>query len=138
MRNFSALIFARSLCCIALLFFLTACASLQSGFATPSVKLVSLTALPANGLEQRFAIGLRVANPNGTALNLVGMTYSIELEGFKLISGVSNNIPTIAAYDETLVEVEASVNCKWSSRMSSRRERFEGSLMIRLYKGLFS
>lgn len=110
MRKLSAASVGRYIGFACLLFLLSACASLQSGFQTPSVKLVSLQALPASGLEQRFAIGLRVANPNGAALNLVGMTYAIELEGFKLISGVSNDIPSIAAYDETLVEIEASVN----------------------------
>jgi LEA14-like dessication related protein len=90
--------------------FMQGCANLQSDFETPSVQLVSLQALPANGLEQRFTMGLRVANPNGLALNLVGMSYSIELEGFKLVTGVSNDIPSIAAYGEGLVNVEASVS----------------------------
>ena len=66
--------------------------------------------MPASGLEQRFAIGLRVGNPNGLALNLVGMSYSVELEGFQVVSGVSNDIPSIPAYGEGMINVEASIS----------------------------
>lgn len=89
---------------------LSGCASLGVNFEDPQVKVVSLKALPSENLEQRFIIGLRILNPNATALNLVGMSYSLRLQGFDLLSGVKNDIPPIPAYSEVPVEVEASIN----------------------------
>lgn len=96
---------------IALLFvfLLSACASLQPNFETPTVKLINIKPLGGNGFEQRFDIDLRITNPNANDLNLVGMTYAIELDGYKVISGVANDIPSIKAYGDTQVNVQASV-----------------------------
>lgn len=104
---------------IFLLAVLSGCQTLQPNFETPTVKLVSIAPLPVTGLEQRFAIGLRVANPNARALNLAGMTYVIELEGFKVVDGVANKLPSIPAYGESLVDIEASVSLLEGMRLLS-------------------
>jgi len=95
-----------------LAFGLTACSTLKTitDFEEPKVKVVSLKALPAEGMQQRFAIGLTITNPNQVPLNIDGMSYSLKLAGFDLLSGVSNNIPEIKAFSETPVEIEASVS----------------------------
>ena len=99
---------------------LSACASFIVQLETPEVKVVSLRMLPASsnsGLAQQLAIGLRVSNPNATTLNLVGMKYSLKVQGFDLLSGVSNDIPPIEGYAETQFEVIASVNLINSLRL---------------------
>ena len=111
--------YSRSVFLILLFALLTSCANFPRSIETPSVKLVSLTPLPASGLEQRFAMGLRVSNPNANALNLVGLSYAVELEGFKVISGVANDIPSIAAYGDSVVNLEASVSLLEGMRLLS-------------------
>lgn len=92
------------------LLILSGCASLSMPIEAPDVKLVSVKLLPSDSLEQRLAIGLRITNPNSVSLNLVGMKYSLSLDGYDLISGVSNDIPTIESYSDTSVEVIATVD----------------------------
>ena len=92
------------------LLILSGCASLSVPFDAPDVKLVSVKLLPSDSMEQRLAIGLRIDNPNAMALNLVGMKYSLRLDGYDLISGVSNDIPAIESYSGTSVEVVATVD----------------------------
>ena len=91
------------------LLLLSACAVLDPNFKTPTVTLASVQPLQTTGLEQRFNIGLRVNNPNQNALNLVGISYAIELEGFEVITGAANNVPVIPAYGDTLINIEAAV-----------------------------
>ena len=95
---------------IALLLTLGGCAHLRTDFEEPRVKVVALRALPAKGMEQSFAIGLRITNPNSFTLGLVGMSYSLRVQGFDLLDGVANNIPEIPAYSEVPIELKASVN----------------------------
>lgn len=86
------------------------CAHLRIDFEEPTVKVVSLRALPADGMEQKFAIGLSITNPNAIALNLVGMSYRLSLKGYDLLGGVANDIPEIPAYSEVPLEITTSVN----------------------------
>lgn len=111
--------YSRSIVLVLLFALLSGCANFPTGIETPSVKLVSLSPLPANGLEQRFVLGLRVTNPNAKALNLVGLSYAVELEGFEIISGAMNDIPSIAAYGDSVVNLEASVSLLEGVRLLS-------------------
>ena len=70
------------------------CASLQSGYETPVVTITSFDAIPTNGIPQ-FKIGLHIVNPNRTPLDLKGVSYTIALEGHKIMTGVSNKLPHI-------------------------------------------
>lgn len=95
---------------LALLLIVSGCASLSMPFERPDVKLVSVKLLPSDGMEQRLAIGLRITNPNNVTLNLVGMKYSLSLQGFDLLSGVTKDIPSIEGYSDTSLEVIATVD----------------------------
>ena len=83
-----------------LLFLLVGCASLLPSFETPTVNVSSFEILPGNSIVPTFEIGLHVTNPNQTALKLKGFSYHVELEGYRIISGVSNQLPVIEAYGE--------------------------------------
>ena len=89
---------------------LSSCAVLNSSFKKPEVSVVNLYALPGEGIEQRFKVILQITNPNATALKLAGMSYGLNLNGYKIVSGVASGIPEIPAYGQSEVELVAAVN----------------------------
>ena len=89
---------------------LSACASLSPGYERPTVTLSSFKALPSEGMVPAFEVGLRIINPNPTALNLVGVVYTISLQGHELVKGVGNELPVIDAYGEGELKLTASAN----------------------------
>ncbi len=103
----------KKIICIFFLFSLllvSGCTHLQSGYEKPVVSITSFKALPANGMIPQFEIGLRIVNPNRSALVLKGISYTIALEGHKIMTGVSNELPMIDAYGEGKVVLKASVD----------------------------
>ncbi len=88
---------------------LTACATLTGDLDPPKVTIENVESLPNSGSTPRFLITLRIANPNKQALDIVGVSYSMELLGKELITGVTNEVPRIEAYSEQTVELEAGV-----------------------------
>ena len=93
-----------------IVFIFSSCAPLQPGFETPVVSISSFEALPSQGVVPQFEIGLHIVNPNRTALNLKGVVYTISLEGHKLMTGVTNELPVIEAYSEGDILLNASVD----------------------------
>lgn len=89
---------------------LSACATLLADIDPPKVSVDSVRSLPNAEGGPRFEITLRIANPNKQALNITGISYAVDLLGRELVSGVSNDIPRIAAYSEQKVKLEAGVN----------------------------
>ncbi len=116
---------------------LAGCAALQGGFETPSVSLSSVTPLENTGLEQRFAVGLRITNPNSQALNLNGISLALELDGVKVLKGAANDIPSIAAYGNELVTVEVSIGLlEGLAFMRQFMQKNSGELAYRLSANL--
>lgn len=96
---------------ILLVFFLSSCATMNPNFENPKVKVAGLKMLPAQGyISQPIEITLLITNPNATDLNLRGISYTVGLENFDLLSGVENQLPTLTAYQETPVKVTVSLN----------------------------
>ena len=91
-------------------FSLTGCAALQNGYETPTVSITSFKAIPGEGVVPKFEIGLHIVNPNRSAIDLVGISYTVSLEGHKLLTGVSNKLPKIEAYGEGDILLEASID----------------------------
>jgi LEA14-like dessication related protein len=89
---------------------LQACTLFRPGFQKPEVKIDSLQLLPSEGLSQRFRIGLLLSNPNDTALPVAGMTYNVSLNGHRVVSGVTGDVPSLPPYTETKVSVEGSAD----------------------------
>lgn len=89
---------------------MTGCALFRPDIEPPKVVLDSLEMLPVNGLNQHFKIGLRMINPNDRALNIRGINYTLALNGYKLIDGVSSDIPEVPAFSEVAFDVQASTN----------------------------
>lgn len=88
---------------------LAGCA-IQPKLEQPTVKVAGLQLLPAEGFSQPIEISLLIANPNDRDLHLRGMSYTVGIENFDVLSGVSNQLPTLTAYQETPVKVIVTAN----------------------------
>ncbi|CAI8940674.1 LEA type 2 family protein [Pseudomonas sp. MG-9] len=75
-----------------------------------NVNVVGIEPLPSQDLEVRFAIKLRVQNPNETAIDYNGIALDLEVNGRPLASGVSDQIGSIPRFSETVVSVPVSVS----------------------------
>lgn len=101
-----------------LMIFLSACAGLTPNYEKPQVNVTSFTLAPdSSGLAPRFNIGLQVINPNRTALPLVGMSYSVEVEGNRILSGAEPNLPRIEGYSSADIVIQASPDLFGSARL---------------------
>ncbi len=123
-----------------LLLLLLGCASLRPDFEKPTVNVTSFRMIPAEGVVPRFEIGLHVINPNRTPLKLQGLAYNVDLEGHRILTGVSNKLPVIEAYGEGDVLLQASPDLfstisLFTDLMNQPRESFEFKLQAALDVG---
>ncbi|MFC6671762.1 LEA type 2 family protein [Marinobacterium aestuariivivens] len=121
---------------------LAGCATLQTDFEKPTVSVTSFRALPSDGMVPRFEIGLHVINPNRTALDIEGMTYSVALEGRRLLNGVANDLPVVPAYGEADIRVLTTADLLSGFRlladlMRTQRDTVSYELNARLDLGRF-
>ncbi|MEA3412922.1 MAG: LEA type 2 family protein [Pseudomonadota bacterium] len=82
------------------------CANLASKPEPPEVSLAGLRFVSADLFEQRFALRLRLLNPNDFPIEVRGMNYKILLNERPFASGVSNREVDIPAFGEGVAEVE--------------------------------
>lgn len=75
-----------------------------------SVTVVGIDSLPAQDMEVRFAVKLRVQNPNDTAIEYNGIALDLSVNGQPLASGVSNQQGRVERYGETLLSIPVSVS----------------------------
>ncbi len=93
----------------ALLLALTGCAGF--GLRDPiSVNVVGLEPMPGEGMETRFALKLRVQNPNDTPIEYDGVFVELDVRGSKLASGVSDRQGAVPRYGEAVITVPMSVS----------------------------
>lgn len=86
------------------------CASVQTDFKEPTVSVTSFRALPSANMALRFEIGLHVTNPNRMALAPEGISYTLNIEGHRILSGVANDLPVIDAYGEGNITLIATAD----------------------------
>ncbi|KHA72714.1 lipoprotein [Pseudomonas chlororaphis] len=75
-----------------------------------NINVVGLEPLPSQDLEVRFAIKLRVQNPNETAIDYNGIALDLEVNGHSLASGVSDQSGSIPRFSESIVTVPVSIS----------------------------
>ena len=136
-------VFLRLAIMIAATVLIGACNSLGGGYEKPTVTVSSFRALPSEGIMPNFEIGLRVINPNREALNLIGMSYTISLDGHELIKGVGNDLPVVEGYGEGTFTVTAATNLLAGVRlvndlMNKPSDTFEYRFDAKLDVGRFS
>ena len=89
---------------------LAGCAGLRPGYETPTVTVKSVRAIPSQGVLPEFEIDLHVVNPNRESLKLVGVSYTVSLEGHELIKGVGKDLPVIEGYGEGDITLNAAAD----------------------------
>lgn len=127
---------------ILVVFSLVGCAQFYPNFETPTVSVTSFRVLPGQGALPMFEIGLHVINPNRTELKLEGISYHVDLEGYRVLSGVSNQLPVIEAYGEGDVVLQVqpdlfSTLSLFTDLMNQPREQFKFDLTAYLDVGGF-
>lgn len=123
---------------------LSACSGMRPGYETPSVSVQSFKTVPSetgSGLPS-FQIGLQVTNPNLEPLELAGISYTVSLDGQKVIKGVGNELPVIEGYGEDTFTVTAAFNVMAGIRlvrslMSKTNETFDYSFEAKLDPGSY-
>ncbi len=105
------------LACVVLL--ASSCALFDRAYEKPAVHLVKIEALSSRGLEQRFRVDLKIINPNSAGLRISGMSYTLKLNGEKVVKGVTGQVSAIPAHSETTVQVEAATNILAGLRLIS-------------------
>ena len=105
----------------ALLTLLAACASWSPSYQTPQVNVTNLALAPESaGIAPRFIIDLQIINPNRSALALKGMSYSVEIDDTRVLSGAAADLPGVPGYGTADVTVEASPDLLGSARLLNR------------------
>ena len=105
---------------LAIIALLAACAGLGGRVENPRVTVTSLRVLPAEGVEQRVEVGLRLLNPNDFDLDAKGLVISLGINDVPLLNGATADVPLVPAYGEALAKVTLSVNLVSGLRLVSR------------------
>ncbi|WP_319407281.1 LEA type 2 family protein [uncultured Desulfosarcina sp.] len=130
----------RTLILASMVMMIAGCATLYTDYETPSVTVSTIRALPSDSIAPRFEIGLHIVNPNRSPLKLHGIAYSLKLDGYKILTGVANDLPTIDGYAEGDVILVASTSLLSSMRffadlMNVQRDRIAYELNAKLDLG---
>jgi LEA14-like dessication related protein len=115
------------------------CAGLGTYREPPRVSLISIQPKEVGVLEQRYALQLRILNPNDTALPVAGMQYSLQINDHEFAYGVSRQPVSIPAYGEALLDVDVVSNLlsvlrqlqeASAGKQESLKYRLSGSLSL--------
>lgn len=105
---------------LALAVLLSGCAGIGPGFEQPQVSVTSFGLAPNNNASApRFAVGIRIVNPNHVALPLKGMSYSVEIDGIRLLNGAKPDLPAVGAYASEDFTIEIAPDLIGSVRLVS-------------------
>lgn len=99
----------RALLLLLLSITLAACSSLLPG-DPPQIQVVGLEPLPGESLEARFALALRVQNPNSRTIDYQGIAVDLQVNGQPLASGVSDQQGRIPGFAEQVIRVPVSIS----------------------------
>ena len=92
---------------LALLVLPGASASLAGLKQQPGIRVAGIDLVELGFLEQRFAELLRVRNPNGVELPITGLSFDIEVNGRRCVSGLSDEAVTVPRFGEGLLDALA-------------------------------
>jgi hypothetical protein len=88
---------------------LAACASLPSRDPLV-VSIAGIEPLPGEGLELRLAVQIRVQNPNDLPVEYSGAALTLDLNGRRLASGVSDRVGVVPRYGETVFTIPVTIS----------------------------
>ena len=75
-----------------------------------NINVVGIDPLPGQDLEIRFAVKLRLQNPNDTDIQYDGVALNLDVNGRLLASGVSDQKGTIGRFSEGVLTVPVTVS----------------------------
>lgn len=75
-----------------------------------NINVVGIEPLPSQDLEMRFAVKLRLQNPNETAIEYNGVALDLEVNDRTLATGVSDQSGSIPRYSEAVLSVPVSIS----------------------------
>jgi len=75
-----------------------------------NINVVGIEPLPSEGLEMRFAVKLRLQNPNETAIDYSGAALDLEVNGRTLATGVSDQSGSIPRFSEAILSIPVSIS----------------------------
>lgn len=74
------------------------------------VNVAGIEPLPGEGMELNLAIRLRVQNPNDAPVSFSGAAVSLDLNGRRLASGVTDSIGTVPRYGEVVITMPVTIS----------------------------
>ena len=122
---------------LACILFAGACGDLKPDYETPTVNVSYFRPLPGQSITPRFGIGLHIINPNDFELNIRGISYTVSLQGQRVLIGVASDLPVVPAYGEGDIDLQAATDVISSIRvitgmMRQRSDRFSYELDAKL------
>ncbi|MBZ9782593.1 LEA type 2 family protein [Pseudomonas sp. REP124] len=75
-----------------------------------NINVVGIQPMQSQDMEVRFAVKIRVQNPNGTNINYNGVALDLDINGQPFASGVSNESGSVGRYSEAVLTVPVSVS----------------------------
>lgn len=88
-------------------FVLAGCASLLVDVEPPRVSVAEVSLKSLGLLEQKFDLGLRVANPNRFDFRIEALDFEVELNGKPFAKGLTRVSTLVAATSSSVVRVDA-------------------------------
>jgi hypothetical protein len=88
---------------------LGACAALPS--RDPLViDVANIEPLPGAGMELNLAVSIRIQNPNDLPLDYSGAAFTLDVNGRRLASGVSDLVGTVPRYGERIITIPVTIS----------------------------
>jgi len=85
------------------------CTTLAPNSDPLNVSVAGVEPLDGEGFELRLAVKVRIQNPNDAPVEYSGVALTLELNGKKFGSGVSDETGTVPRYGETVVTLPVTV-----------------------------
>ena len=108
------------------------------------IQLVGIEPLQGEELEVRFAVKLRVQNPNDKPIDFDGIALELEVNRQPLLSGVSNQSGQVPRYGESVLRIPLSLSAYAALRQAWGMAGYQDGkglpyeLRGKLANGLFS
>lgn len=74
----------------------------------PQIVVQGVRAVPSAGHIPNFVIDINIVNPNRSPINLNGVFYTLHLEGHRLFTGATNDLPVIEGFGEAGFSLNAN------------------------------
>ena len=82
------------------------------------IDLVGLEPLPGEGLEVRFAVKLRIQNPNEGSIDYSGVALQLDVNDQPLARGVSDQQGSVPRFGEALISVPVTISAYSAMRQA--------------------